>query len=81
MTLIEQILNIQEYGDKGGRMNLEQARADILNHHKEKKKNKQQKKEDELFIKKLFFDVIKASGNAVIKQAIEELMQDFNKKG
>ncbi len=79
MTLIEQMLNIQEYGNKGGRMNLEQARADILNHHQEKKKNKQQRKENELLIEKIIFDVIKASGNAIVKQAIEDLMQDFNK--
>lgn len=79
MTLIEQVLNIQEYGDKGGRKNLEQARADILNHHQEKKKGRKKKQEDEDIIRKLFYDVIKASGDAVIKQAVEDLIKDFNK--
>lgn len=30
-------------------------------------------------IKKLIYDVVRASGSAVINQAIEDLIKDFNK--
>ncbi len=79
MNLIEQTLNILQNGDKGGQMNLEQVRGEILKHHSEEKKKKAQQKENEELIKKLFFDVVKVSGSAAVKQAIDELIADFNK--
>lgn len=79
MNLIEQILNIENYGDKGGQMNLEQVRGEILSRRHEAQKQKAQQKENEELIKKLFFDVVKVSGSAAIKQAVEELIADFNK--
>ena len=41
MNLIQQSLNIQEYGAKGGQMNLEQVRGEILKDYSEKQKKKE----------------------------------------
>lgn len=79
MNLIQQSLNIQEYGAKGGQMNLEQVRGEILKDYSEKQKKKEQKKENEELIKKLFFDVVKVSGSAAVEQAIKEMIADLNK--
>ena len=79
MTLFEQMLNIQEYGDKGGQMNLERVRKEIYDHDAEKKKKKKEREETQTFIEKLILDVFKASGKAVIQQAIDELIDDFNR--
>ena len=80
MNLIEQMLNIQEHGNKGGQMNLESVRKEMLDNYRGKKDKEKQRKENETLIRKLLYDVIKASGNAVIKQALNDLMEDFNKK-
>lgn len=80
MTLIEQQKNIQKYGDEGGIMNIEQARREILEHTRHEQENKEQKRQDEELIKKLLFDVVKVSGDKVVQQAIQELIQDFNKR-
>lgn len=36
MNLIEQIMNTQEYGIKGGQMNLDSIREEILDHYRGK---------------------------------------------
>lgn len=73
MNLIEQMLNIQQYGDKGGQMNLEAVRKEILEH----RDAQSARKENEEVIKKIFYDVVKVQGDAVIKKAIADLMRDF----
>lgn len=79
MNLIEQIMNTQEYGIKGGQMNLDRVRKEMLDHYRGKQEKEKQKKENEQMIKKLLYDVVRASGSAVINQAIEDLIKDFNK--
>ncbi len=79
MTLIEQMLNVQEYGDKGGLINLERARKEILDHHADQKRKKKEREETTTLIEKVIFDVFKATGKVVIQQAIDELIDDFNK--
>lgn len=78
LTLFEQMLNIQNYGDEGGRMNLERVRQEIYEHDAEKKRKKKEREETQTFIEKLIFDVVKASGRAVIQQAINEVIDEFN---
>ena len=80
MNLIEQIMNTQEYGMKGGQMNLDSVRKEMLYHYRDKKNKEKQKKENEQMIMKLLYDVIKASGSAVINKAVDDLIRDFNKK-
>ena len=79
MTLIEQMLNIQEYGDKGGQMNLQRVRQELIDHNQEKKKKKTEQQEIMTLIERVFIDTVKASGKAVVKQAIDGLFDDFNK--
>ena len=79
MNLIEQILNTQENGIKGGQANLETVRQEIMDEYRGRKDKKKQKQENELMIKKLFYDIVRASGDAVIRQAIDDLIRDFNK--
>ena len=79
MNLIEQILNTQENGIRGGQANLETVRQEIMDEYRGRKDKKKQKQENELMIKKLFYDIVRASGDAVIRQAIDDLIRDFNK--
>lgn len=79
MNLIEQLVNTQQYGIKGGQMNLDRVREEILDHYRGKQEKEKQKKENEQIIMKLLYDMIKASGSAVINQAVNDLIKDFNK--
>lgn len=79
MNLIEQIVNTQQYGIKGGQMNLDRVREEILDHYRGKQEKEKQKKENEQIIMKLLYDMIKTSGSAVINQAVNDLIKDFNK--
>lgn len=72
-------MNTQEYGIKGGQMNLDRVREEILDHYRGKQEKEKQKKENEQIIMKLLYDMIKASGSAVINQAVNDLIKDFNK--
>ena len=78
MTLFEQMLNIQNYGDKGGQMNLEQVRREIYDHHNEKEKKKKEKEETMTLIERVVLDMFKATSRAVIQQAIDEVIGEFN---
>ena len=78
MTLFEQMLNIQQYGDKGGQMNLEQVRKEIYDHHNEKTRKKKEKEETMTLIERVLLDVFKATGKAVIQQAIDEVIGELN---
>lgn len=75
---MEQMLNVQQYGNKGGQMNLERVRKEIYDHHNEEKKKKKDKEETMTLIEKVFFDVFKATSRAVIQQAIDEVVAEFN---
>ena len=60
-------------------MNLESVRKEIIDHHKEREKKKKEKEETITFIERVMLDLFKSSGKAVIQQAIDELILDFNK--
>lgn len=60
-------------------MNLKATRSDILGKERNKKNKKNQKKENELFIEKVLYDFVKASGEAIIQKALDDLMRDFEK--
>ena len=79
MTLFEQMANIQEYGSKGGMMNLNRVRQDILDHHNENKKKKKSDEETMTFIERVVLDLFKSTSRAVIQQALDEVIGEFNK--
>ena len=78
MTLIEQMLNVQEYGDRGGQMNLERVRKEILDHDADQKRKKKEKEETMTLIERVVLDMFKATSRAVIQQAIDEIIGEFN---
>lgn len=73
MNLIEQYQNIQQYGDKGGIMNLAAVEKEILDHRDARR----QRNENEETIKKLLYEVVKIQGDRVIQKAIADLLRDF----
>ena len=73
MNLAEQYQNIQQYGDKGGMMNLAAAEKEILEHRDARKERAQ----NEELIKKLFYEVVKVQGDKVIQRAIADLLRNF----
>ena len=73
------MLNIQEYGSRGGQINLQRVSDEIYTRSQDQKKKKKEKEETTTFIEKLIIDMFKATGSAVVKQAIDELLDDFNK--
>lgn len=48
-------------------MNIERVRKEIYDHHQEQKKKKKDKEETMTLIEKVVFDMIKATGSAVIR--------------
>ena len=78
MTIFEQMLNIQEYGDKGGKMNYKRVRDEMNTRSQDQKKKKKDQEDTMTFIEKFVIDMFKATGKAVLQQAIDELLDGFN---
>lgn len=78
LTLFEQWQNIQDYGDRGGYINLSRVSNEIWEHHRDKEKKKKEKKETMTFIEKMVIDMITATGSAVVRKAIDDLIDGFN---
>ena len=72
------MLNVQEYGDKGGLMNLERAKQEIIDHHANQKKKKKDNEETMTLIERVVLDMLKATESAVIRQALDEIIDSFN---
>ena len=72
------MLNIQQYGDKGGLMNLERARQEILDHYADQEKKKKDKEETMTLIERVVIDMFKTTGSAVIRQALDDIIDSFN---
>ena len=60
-------------------MNLERVRKEILDHDADQKRKKKEKEETMTFIERVILDMFKATSKAVIQQAINEVVDGFNK--
>ena len=78
MTVFEQMLNVQEYGEKGGLMNLQIVRQEAKDHQDSKNKKKKEKEEEMTLLERMFFDFVKSSGTAVINQVMNEIFNGLN---
>ena len=60
-------------------MNLTGTRRDMIDNYKGKKDKQRQSKENYSMIEKIILDVIKTTGDAVLRKALDDLMSDFEK--
>ncbi len=80
MNLIEQMINTQQNKDNGAIMNLLGTRQGMIANYRDRKDKKKQRKEQESIIEQILFDVIRASGDAIIRKALDDLMNDIEKE-